>query len=321
MSDSTVSRVLNNQPGVKVETRERVMDVIRKMGFSPSSIARELVTGRSNVIAFVTEDIRNPYFAELARGVEDEALAHGLTVLYCSTDCAPERERMYLETFTKYRVVGLILTSVTVRPDQLAVLNGRSRLPFVLVNRYFEDFPAPYVAVDNFGGAYQATSHLLKLGHRKIAHITGRGVSTTSLQRTRGYQQALVDHGVQPDPAWIFRGDLRYETGKLIAEQHLLGSGATAVFAANDLMAIGVMDSYLSAGKRIPEDIAVVGFDDIPQSAFSGISLTTVSQPKYDMGRTSVILLMNQLDGRAGEPRNVTFPLKLVVRRTCGACR
>lgn len=321
VSDSTVSRVLTNHPSVSEKTRRDVLTVINDSGYLPDSVARCLVTGRSNTLAFITEDIRNPFFAEIARGVEDAAGAEGYRVIYCSTDGDVEKEKTYVELVIGYRVSGIIFTSYSGSPDILDIASRRG-VSSVLVNRYFNYLHSDCVVVDNLAGAYDATKLLVSLGHKRIAHIGGGFKSSTSLERRAGYEKALSDSGVELDEKIVLPGDLKARTGYEQALRILAAGDVTAIFAANDLMAMGAWRACLQMGRKVPADIAIVGFDDIELASFPNVSLTTVRQPKYDLGRLSVNLLLKRVKGLVDKHyEKVVLPTELIVRESSGVPR
>ncbi|MCL4441945.1 MAG: LacI family transcriptional regulator, partial [Firmicutes bacterium] len=213
VSDSTVSRVLNEHPDVNEKTRRKIQEIVRKEGYRPDAIARSLVTGHSKTLAYVTEDIRNPFFAEVARGLEDAATEQGYQVIYCSTDSNAEKENMYINILLSYRVAGIVFSSFSGNNDVILELN-RCNMPYVFVNRYFNDISADCVLIDNFKGGYMATQHLISLGHKKIVYLAGIG-SSTSLERKRGYEQALRDAGIEYKETLVRRvtGGLKYKSG------------------------------------------------------------------------------------------------------------
>jgi Transcriptional regulators len=318
VSDSTVSRVLTNHPAVSEKTRHAVLAIVESSGYLPDSVARCLVTGRSNALAFITEDIRNPFFAEIARGVEDAAGAAGYHVIYCSTDGDLNKEKMYVELVIGYRVSGIIFTSFSGDADILSFAKDQG-VPSVLVNRYFEYLQTDCVVVDNLTGAYEATKHLIDLGHKRIVHIGGGFKSSTSLERRAGYENALRDSGLAVDESIITPGNLRFHTGYEKALRLLESPGVTAIFAGNDLMAMGAWRACLEKDRSVPNDIAIVGFDDIELSSYPNVSLTTVRQPKYDLGRLSVELLLKRVCGSGNKHfEKVILPVELVIRKSSG---
>jgi len=314
---STVSRVINDSGYASRESRQRVLKAVEELHFQPSRAARSLATGRTGTVALVLPDITNPFFPALARGVEDAASAAGYTVILCNTDNDASQEAMYANLLRQQRVDGVVLTACSFNNRDLWS-QMTERIPVVLTDRRLEGAIDETVFVDNVAGAYLATRQLLELGHRRIGLIGGPlGLSTTE-DRQRGYEQALREAGLEPDETLMRNGDFRYASGyarmRELAEQHV-----TAVFAANDMMAIGAIRAVEDAGGRVPDHIAVVGFDDILLASMIKPGLTTIAQPTYQMGVMAVDRLLERMRTDAtGEPRQVVLEPTLVVRDSCG---
>ncbi|WXJ88890.1 HTH-type transcriptional regulator DegA [Moorella thermoacetica] len=322
VSDSTVSRVLNNQPDVNEDTRQRVLAIVKELNYRPDPIARSLVTGQSQTLAFLTEDIRNPFFAEVARGLEDAASKYGYQVIYCSTDSESGKEKMYIEMLLAYRIAGIVFTSFSGNKEVIQEII-KCKIPYVFVNRFYNEIPGDCVLIDNYQGGYMATRHLIKLGHRRIVHLGRSGVSCTSLDRKRGYEQALREAGIEYNENLVkeIKGGLKYNSGYEITKAILQEEEFTAIFAVNDLIALGAWMACLEEGRRVPEDIAIVGFDNIDFTSFPTIGLTTIDQPKYEMGRQCMKILIDRLRGDVyGEKYNkkIVYTPKLVIRKSCG---
>lgn len=329
VSDSTVSRVLNNQPDVNEKTRQRIQEIVKRVGYRPDAIARSLVTGQSKTLAFVTEDIRNPFFAEVARGLEDAAAEYGYQIIYCSTDSNVDKEKMYIDMLLAYRVAGIVFTSFS---GNQAIINEiiKCNIPYVFVNRYYNETPGDCVLIDNYRGGYLATQHLIKLGHKRIVHLGGGSVSFTRLERKRGYKQALKDAGIKYNEKLVktIKGTLKYNTGYEITKEILKEEKFTAIFALNDLIALGAWAACLEEGKKIPENIAIVGFDNIDFTAFPTVALTTINQPKYEMGHKCMEILKERIEGdstdrtdRADNFKKIIFTPELIIRKSCGYYR
>ncbi|WP_102348719.1 LacI family DNA-binding transcriptional regulator [Bacillus sp. Marseille-P3661] len=317
VSDSTVSRVLNNSPNVREKTRKKVLDIIRDSGFRPNAIARGLVTGKSKTIGFITEDIRNPYFADICRGLEDFAQSNGMNVIVLNTDGIVEKELECIDILEEFNVEGIIFTSITINQSELLKL--KERFPIVLVNRYYEDVDIDYVTVNNFKASYFATSHLIDYKHTNIAYITSPLTSSATLQRIQGYKQALLDHNLQYDEDLVIEMKSKgYEGGREAAKQLLeYNQFFTAIFANNDLLALGTLDYLLEKQIRVPEDISVIGFDNIKISSHQAINLSTIDQPAYDMGKEAGRLLYNRsLEGNKNTYHNTVYSPSLIKRKT-----
>lgn len=322
VSVATVSRVVNHNPHrVSPATRRRVLSAVRALGYRANIIAQGLKQRRTRTVALIVPDISNPFFPAIARGIEDVAQQRGYAVLLCNTYEDLARERAYLELLRTRMIDGLIFATVGSNTRHLRSLR-RERLPVVLVARDVDGVPIDAVFVDNFRGEFEATSHLIRLGHRRIAHVAGPGSLHVASERRRGYLRALEDAGVTRHEAIVVEGDFSAEGGRQ-AVQTLLDRHIrfTALAAANDLMAIGAMEALRHAGKRVPDDVAVVGFDDITFASLVTPALTTVAQPKYRMGQLAMGRLLAVMDGTGGKPTQTVLPPELVVRESCGARR
>lgn len=324
VSKSTVSRVLTGGP-VSEETRARVLAAMRELDYEPNAVARGLVSRRSKLIGVLISDVADPYYSELMQGMEDAASERRYDLLIYSTRWEEERELAYLRRLASRHVDGVIIVggrSVTgsafVRACRELVGEGR---PLLFIDRGLGRGEVPVIEVDNVRAAKEATEHLIALGHRRIAHIAGPADVSAARQRTAGYRAALAAAGIPWDPALLVRGDFRKESGQAATQRLLsLERPPTAIFAGNDLMALGAWKAILEHGLRVPRDVALVGFDDVALLALAEVPLTTVRQPRHAMGRRAVELLIEQMgkaDGASG--RVVTLPTELVIRGSCGA--
>jgi len=320
VSRSTVSRVINNHPNVSPEVRERVWKVIRELDYQPHAAARSLATRRTQVLGLiipqaVTILFTDPFFPLLIRGIADACNArryHLMLSLFSSRD---EQRELYRRIIRGGHLDGIIISS-TVIDDPLIPRLLEDQVPFVLVGRYPRDARASYVDADNRAGAQMAVDYLIRLGHRRIATITGPLNMIAGLDRYEGYLAALRNKGLEKDDALIAEGDFSYEGG-FQAMQTLLPHEPTAVFVASDTMALGAIKAIKGAGLRIPEDISIVGFDDLEAASFSDPPLTTVRQPIYLLGSTAAQLLIDLIEGKSRPPQRIVFPTELVIRRSC----
>jgi len=320
VSVATVSRVVNRSPHrVSPATQRRVLAAVQALGYESNIIARGLKKRTTRTVALIVPDISNPFFPAIARGIEDVACTRGYAVLLCNTYEDLERERAYLDLLAKRMVDGLIFATVGSNTRHLRALR-RERRPVVLVARDVAGVHIDTVLVDNFRGEYQATTHLIALGHRCIAHITGPRSLHVAAERRRGYLQALEAAGIPRAEAVVVEGDFAAEGGRQ-AVRGLLERGVrfTAIVAANDLMAIGAMEALRQAGRRIPQDVAVVGFDDITFASLVTPALTTVAQPKYRMGQLAMERLLELMGGTDQLGRQTVLIPQLVIRESCGA--
>jgi DNA-binding LacI/PurR family transcriptional regulator len=319
---ATVSRVVNSSAHrVAPATNRRVLAAIHELGYHPNVIAQSLKSRASRTVALIVPDISNPFFPAIARGIEDTARQRGYAVLLCNTYEDLDREQTYLQLLRKRWVDGMIFATVGSNTAHLRALR-EDGLPVVLVARDVDGLAIDAVLVDNERGAYEATTHLLRLGHRAIAHIAGPGALRVARDRRRGYARALREAGAPEDETLIASGDFTADGGRAAAVALLAGgSRFSAVVAANDLMAIGAMEALRAAGRRVPADVAVVGFDDITFASLVSPALTTVAQPKYRMGQLAMERLLELMAGASPAGQRTVLEPRLIVRESCGAQR
>ncbi|NPV80580.1 MAG: LacI family DNA-binding transcriptional regulator [Firmicutes bacterium] len=298
VSLSTASYVLNNKGAVSEKTRDKVLLAARKLNYKPNAIARSLVTGSSKTIGLLIPDISDPYFTEIVKGVEECANSNGYSVILCNTDRKLEKENQYFNILKEKRADGIILTGGAMNNDRHLLRLEDDNIAVVVIGRHSLPFRA--VVVDNVMAAREVTEYLLGKGHRRIGFISGSLLSTTSQDRLEGYKQALAFHGVPYDESLVSEADFKVQGGMEAARRFFelpMERRPTAVFAGNDQMAIGVMGAAREYGLRVPEDIAVVGFDDIPLASLVTPSLTTVRLPMYEMGYKAMELLLESIAG------------------------
>ncbi len=316
ISYATVSRALNDRYGVHPKTRERIVKAARELNYRPNAIARGLVTRHTETIGLVIPDITNPFFPELARGIEDRADEEGYSVFLCNTNWEKDRELRYLSLLSEKRVDGIILAPVTRKPSRNRAYTDKSR-PLVFVSDARRGMGTGYVTIDNHRGGYLAASHLTATGYKKIGFFGAAEDELTTEERYQGFTAALEEAGIHETDRYVRFGDYSTRTGsRLITEMIRAGDYPDAVFAVNDLFALSVMQGVREAGLYIPGDVAVIGFDDIPFASFPEIQLTTVSQPKYRMGRMAVDLLLNKIRKTPGEKEEILLEPQLIVRKT-----
>jgi LacI family transcriptional regulator len=317
---STVSRALNDEYGVHPETREHVAAVAARLNYRPNRVARGLVTGRSNSLALIVSDIRNPFFAEVARGAEDAARAAGCDLVLCNSDLDGTKQMQYVQSLLEKRVDGILMNSVSVLRRVHQQELARCPVPIVLLNRAASRNAFSTVVADNVAGGELAGRHLLALGHREIAHITGPKHHGNLTDRARGFVKALKAAPKTPAP-WILHGENSF-SGGIDLTQTLLRErrDITAIFAANDIMAFGAARAIYETGRRIPEDISLIGFDNIELSSVLHPPLTTIQQPRYDIGKAAVeILLRLSAKSSEGKPEHRLLPVELIERQSCRA--
>jgi DNA-binding LacI/PurR family transcriptional regulator len=316
VSKATVSRVLNNSPKVTEETRERVMKIIKKSGYYPSAMARRLTTNKAETIGLIIpspqdKTFGNPFYTEILRGFTHQAKIEGYDLLLFIN----EHKFNYSQLFYDRRVDGLLLVGIK-RNDRGIVQLSENRLPYILTGKvdYKE---ANYVDAENRKGAYQAASYLARLGHKRIAYIGGSFEFVFNQERFEGYLSALKDRNLEYGKELTTESISTQESGYEAMRKILKSSSIpTAVFAANDLDAIGAMKAVKEKGLRIPEDIAFIGFDDIQLASYIEPSLTTVRQPIFKMGTTAISLLVQLIERKGKEPLKVELPTQLIIRES-----
>lgn len=308
----TVSRVLNRKGEVSPETRQRVLDVIARLDYRPSGVARSLVTQRTNTIGLVLPDNANPFFSEVARGVEHAAYAEGYNVFLCNTDEELQRERAVLHSLEEKRVDGLVLCSSRLEDDQLGSVVARHPA-VVLVNRRLEGVAA--VLMDDELGGRMATEHLLRTGRRRVGFLTGPTASRCGRQRVTGYLAAFAAADLPHSPAWMRPCAPTVEGGRQVARELLAAHpGLTALLCYNDLVAVGALQACAELNCAVPDQLAVAGFDDIPLAALVTPSLTTCRVPRYELGCEAVRLLLDRISASSPQQATVVLQPQLVVR-------
>ena len=316
VSPSTVSRALNDSPLLREETKGRIRRLSIELGYEKNELARGLVKGVSGAIGLIIPDIINPFFADIARGAERVARARGYGVLLCTTEGDPELERSHMKLLRRKRVDGLLLSSVTAEDPYLEELI-RTHVPFVLVSRLVRALDAPLVVADDRYGARLAVEHLVALGHLKIGFIGGPQDVQSSQDRMEVYREVLTRQGLPLRRGWAVFASFTQEAGREWGRNFLSRRDRpTAIFAANDLIALGVMEAAEELGLRIPEDLSLVGYNNISYAALPRIQLTTVAQPTLEMGRIAAEYLLDVIGGnRRRKLRKGLLP-HLVVRST-----
>ncbi|HSH77524.1 MAG TPA: LacI family DNA-binding transcriptional regulator [Herpetosiphonaceae bacterium] len=317
VSIGTVSRYVNGSGYVGGVSRDRIEAVIRELNFSPNGVARSLTTKRTYLLGFIVSDLMNPFVPEVARGIQDLADEKGYCVLILNTDGDGRREVRALKLLRERQVDGLIITPPETRPGNTYIRElHRLGVPIILLGRQVGDASIDRVSTDTYAGSRAAMAHLLDLGHRRIAFIGGDASRHVAASRRQGYLDGLAEAGIMRDPALIIETTLDHDGGAVgMAALLQLPDPPTAVFTVNDLMALGAVEEAGRRGVSVPADLSIVGFDDIALAAHARPTLTTVAQPKLNLGRTAAELLMSRLEhpGKL-EPRNVRLPCEFVQR-------
>lgn len=313
VSVSTVSRVVRKHADVRTATRARVQDAIDLLGYQPSAIARALVSGRTRLIALLVSDIANPFYPQLARSVEQEAKRSGYTVVICNTDDRASETRRYLERLLQQGLDGVIHASAAHDEDVVRELMP-DRRRVVFTNRAPVDPQASYVVSDNAGGAEELTRYLLESGHRRIGFIAGPSFAKNAAARIEGFRRVMAAVG-EPDPL-VTEGDFSAAHGAETALKWCSGTDdpPTALIAVNDSVALGALEALIDCGRRVPEEVALAGFDGVHFAASPLVNLTTVDQHIDRMGRRAVRVLLRQLNRRTYVPTKEVLPTKLLVR-------
>lgn len=315
VAPSVVSRALNNKYGVKESTRQRIVEIARELGYYPNSAARSLVTRRTEMIGVVMADISEPYYSQTIKGMEYLATQTGYTLLFSNSYENVEQGQVLHKMISGERVDGLVIVGSNIQEKSFISTLLEREIPFVLVERNFSDPRVNCIWVDNVRGGYLATKFLIDKGHKKIAHIAGNLYFQVALDRIEGYKRALAEAGIGFTEEWVAAGDFLTEGGYQ-AMKELLPLGCTAVFAANDAMAYGALQAIWEAGLSVPDDIAIIGFDDLEFSGLTNPPLTTVRQPRYEMGRRSVEILVSVLRDKQPNGVKICFQPEITVRRS-----
>lgn len=306
VSHTTVSRALRDSPLISVEVRERIHLLARQMGYTPNAIARSLQTQRTNTIGLVVTSIDDPFFSDVARGVEEIARSANFSVVLSTTHNDPDQEMAVIETFHQRRVDGILVASSRLSDIHRERLDS-IQVPTVLINRQAESQHKMlhWVAVDDRKGAMLAVEHLLQLGHRSIGYIGVGSRPKSNRQRLEGYQKALAASGVLPQPEWVVLasdGEASHEEDAAIGETllpALLAAGVTAVFCYNDMVAIGALQACRKRGMTVPQELSIIGFDDIKMADYVTPTLTTIHQPKVRLGQLAMEMLLDLLNSRS----------------------
>ncbi|MDQ0217433.1 LacI family transcriptional regulator [Peribacillus cavernae] len=319
VSTATVSRVITNSGTVKRETTERVLEAIELLNYQPNVLARQLRRSETNTILVVVPDITNTFFSKVLRGIEAVAIENGYQVLLGDALNNVERENGYINILRQKKADGMIL--LTARIDEGLLDEIAKELPVVLACEYMEGSQIPTVSIDNISSSRKAAEHLIGLGHQRIGFISGPLNVVLGRDRLKGFKQAMSQHGLPIEPLLVQEGDFSYESGynlmmKFLALEH----PPTAVFAANDEMAIGAIKAIKFRGLSVPENISVIGFDNIKISSIFEPALTTIAQPAYDIGQKAMELLIKLINKDSLTKNQYMLEDELIIRESCKKC-
>jgi LacI family transcriptional regulator len=324
VSKATVSRVVNNDPNVAPELRTRVLKAIQELGYQPNRAAQRLRAGSSDVIGLMVSDIQNPFFTSVVGGVEEMAYAHQMSILLCNTNEDYSRQQMYFDVLQAEQVAGLILVPTPLTDAKSFRRLTQANIPTILLDRRIDGLDTDAVVVDNARGAYLAVKHLIELGHSRIAMIAISATLTTGRERQQGYYDAMNEAGL-PIEARLIKvgaptGDSREDDGYHLTRELMQAPNPPgALFVSNNMITLGTLRALRELNIRVPQDLAVVSFDDMPWSAELCPPLTAIAQPTYDLGREAVHLLIRRLAEPKAPYRTVTLQTRLIVRESSGA--
>lgn len=317
VSYSTVSRVLNGFELVKPATRQRVQNVAERLGYVANLQARSLAGGRSRVIGLLVPGLETSFIGEVIRGVDEEIAHAQYDLMLYTTHRNRGKEAAYVNTIVNGLADGLLLI-VPLMPAAFLKVLPSHQYPYVLVDQADPSGKGGVVDATNWQGAYEATRYLISIGHRRIGFITGQMQLSSAVDRLQGYRDALRDYQVNSDESLVVTGDFQQSSGYIGASQLLdLPDRPTAIFASNDLTAFGAMEAIQERGLRIPDDISIVGFDDVPQAVMTHPKLTTVRQPLAQMGRIAARMLLELIENPELSPSSVTLATELIIRDSC----
>ena len=318
----TVSRVINNSGYCSQETRAKVESAVAQLGYVPNRLASGLRSKRTNTLALVLTDITNPYFTTIARGVEDIASDAGYTVIFCNTDESVSKEHMYVKMLLEKRVDGILLVPAQSTPNSVALIQKHG-IPVIVLDRRVPNLKTDIVRCDSEGGAYQLTRLLLSLGHRQIAILNGPLDVSTAEDRLNGYRRAMSEAGIADAERHEYIGSFNQASGyEMTCKAMERDPRPTALFASNNFIAYGASRALREMHLRVPEDIAIVGFDDLPPALVAFPFLTVAVQPAYEMGQKAIEILMKKLSATPSDCcEEIILPAEIVIRQSSGTSR
>lgn len=321
VSISTVSRVVTRSVKVDPATERRVYEVIEELGYRPNLVARSFRVKTTHTIGLLVPDNSNPFFAELARVIEDAGFAQGYSVILCNSDLSVAKQSAYVDVLLAKQVDGILLASTGLIPgqddDRMIATIRHAGVPCVVLDRDLGDQPIDHILVDNHEGGFLAGTYILDRGHRKVACVVGPNDLTPSAGRIAGFRRALDEAGVDLPASAVVRGNGRQDGGARAVEDLLArGVDVTAIFAFNDEMAIGIIGALQRHGRRVPDDISVIGFDDIPYAAAIFPAVTTIAQPIAEMGKLGLTMLLERIRQPGLAPRRVVLSTRLMERES-----
>ncbi|MFJ9499261.1 LacI family DNA-binding transcriptional regulator [Brevibacillus centrosporus] len=315
VSVATVSRVLNHHTSVSAKTRAKVEDVIERLQYNPNMLGRNLRCAESRMLLVLVPSISNPFYSKIVQGIEDIARRNHYNTLLCTTDSDPDRENVYLDLLRNRMADGVISMDPAV--DLASIRQLGDEYPVIQCCEYSETDQTPYVSIDNQTAAYKAVKHLLMMGHKRVSIINSDERFLYARLRQEGYLRALREFDIPVESRYIVHTDLHFESGHRAMKSLLaLEERPTAVFAVSDTLAIGALRSIKEAELKVPHDIAVVGFDNIPFASMMNPSLTTVSQPMYEMGCEAARMLIKRIASPQERVDSIVMDYELIIRES-----
>lgn len=320
LSTATVSMTLRNKGRISEQTRQRVLKAIDELGYVYNQTAANLRNKSSNQVGLLLHDITNPFYAEMTVGLSREMEAHDLMLFLANSEESAERQQQFMDSLQRHNAAGMVICAAQPTPHSFFDSLLRRRIPTILVVRQVPDVALDFVGTDNFLGCQLATEHLIRLGHRHIAFIGGTPASISRSQRLGGYMSKLLEHGIAPKPEWIIGcGASRVEGTQAMTRLLEAHPEVTAAVCYQDVVALGAMLALRRLNRVIGEEFALVGFDDLPETALVEPALTTVSVAARELGRKAGELLLERIAGNDEPAKSIILPPTLVVRRSCGS--
>ncbi|ARC93631.1 transcriptional repressor PurR [Vibrio coralliilyticus] len=320
VSTSTVSHVINKSRYVSEEISERVNKAAQELNYTPSALARSLKINRTKTIGMLVTTSTNPFFGEVVKGVERSCYQQGYNLILCNTEGDNERMRESINTLLQKRVDGLILMCSSLEGERIDVFEKYPDIPVVVMDWGPMLFTSDKIQDNSLRGGYIAAKHLIESGHKDIGCITGPLVKHQAQMRYEGYKRALIEADLEFNPNWIIESDFECEGGyDAFNKMHAKGPLPSSIFVCNDMMSMGVINAANEKGIRVPQDLSIIGYDDIQISKFMTPALTTIHQPKYRLGKAAVEALLKKLDGGETEPQVVQLEPTLIERKTVRA--
>lgn len=320
ISTASVSRALSGSSGVGEELRDKILKFCNEIGYRPPGSIRQSFTENTHIIALIMGDMGNPFYADLANIIQKHLAKHNYMMVLFNSEYNTEQELEFIKKVELFHFDGLIL--ITAQDKAISQKLERLPIPKVLVNRIIPDYSGSSVLTDNFQAGYEAALHLINLGHKEIGFIEGPSSSSASTQRYSGFCQAMQNYNLPVKEEYIWKSNLKLEDGKQLSKEFLqLVHRPTAVIIVNDMTSIGFMDGCIEEGLHIPDELSIIGFDDISISSLHSIQLTTVSQHAEEMGRIASELMIKQLTTSHSQPERVILKPSLIIRNTTAPVR